>query len=531
MNQRLSTECLDATDALPNQLAWAEQVCEWLRWFAEKRLHPGLMDERRMMSPLPVLEFGNKGLMAMEVDPAYGGLGLPIPIALKVFEQLGAIDLTLATFVVNNNCLGIRPFARSAHSGKKAEILPSLAAGREMISFALSEPAAGSNPMGLETVARRHGDGWLISGRKMWIGNAAWANHLNVFCRIEEEGGLQPDLTAFYLHQETPGVTIGEELLTMGMRAMVQNVIEFDRVFVAQENLLGRPMEGMVIANDAMMHTRLAFGAAFMGAMRRCVQIASSYASRRRIATGLLSQNALTLSRLGECNAKIELIDSLLAFMAQAMDDPHALSDDFYVVCKVASSEFLWEVVDAAVQVCGGRGYLENNVLPRFMRDARVSRIYEGPTETLLHYLGQRVLRGGPVLQHVLAERCASPDLARLLDETAGHLLQHKAGLEQRLPPATVQDWLAFKMGQIAQWIILLAVYRHARPDDPHGVAAWTDAQLNQLLVRTLAEAERSAPIAAEALARLSDLHACRVGSLNENATGEARTVDALMRC
>lgn len=501
--------------------SWVQSVCEWLRWFAERRLNSQLMDERRMLAPLPVLEFGNRGLMAMEVDPGYGGLGLGTASVLHVFEQLGAIDLTLATFLVNNNCLGIRPFESHARPALKADVLPKLAAGREMISFALSEPTAGSHPMAMQTTARRHGRGYRINGEKLWIGNAAWANHLNVFCKVEDAGELRADLTGFTVSHAAHGLRVGEELPTMGMRAMVQNAIRFNDVAVSEEAMLGRPGGGMAVANDAMMHTRLAFGAAFIGAMKRCVQIAAAYAARRRISTGLLIANPVSLERMSAALARIELMETLLELLSEP--DADAWPDDFCVVCKVAGSEFLWQVVDDSVQLCGGRGYVENNALARFLRDARVGRIYEGPSETLLHYVGRRQLQGGTALVKALVERLGAAHWGSLLEQVAERLA---AQLEW---DDAARDLLAHQMGQVLQWVVLLAVHEHRRPGDAGAARAWAGRQLDNLLADVFAE--HPLPLLSPGgLLGAVDAYAGRVGRVQEGLPGMVSMPDAEMR-
>jgi alkylation response protein AidB-like acyl-CoA dehydrogenase len=500
--------------------SWASEACEWLQWFANRRLNSQLMDERRTLNPLPVLEFGNKGLMAMQVASEYGGLGLPAFAAGRVFEQLGAIDLTLATFIVNNNCLGIRTFERGAQAARKAELLPELAAGRELISFALSEAGAGSQPKALQSVARRQGDGWLLSGDKMWIGNAAWANHLNVFCRLQDEHGVSTELTAFCVQQERPGVAIGPELLTMGMRAMVQNTIQFESVALSASDMLGAAHQGMSVANDAMMHTRLAFASTFLGAMRRSLQTALQYVSKRQVSTGLLRDNPVTMDCLHEGHAKVELIDALVDVSCASLDAGKPLPEDFYIVCKVMSSEFLWEVADSCVQLCGGRGYLENNVLARFLRDARVGRIYEGPSETLLHFIGMRILKGSTALRDCLVERLGCPEMATLLDEVLQELRSDRR-------PAKPVDWIAYQLGWVASWMALIAARKAWQGSDELEVSAWANRCLD---LRVSAALDGPGKDASVALIQALSGYTKSVGNIRETLPGAASELDEWMR-
>src|SRR5260221_1192511 len=143
----------------------------------------------------------------MEVPERYGGLGLGTRDALRVVEQLGAIDLTIASFVGVNNVLGVRPILRSGSAAMREEWLPVLARGRELAAFALTEPGAGSNPRAIAAKGVADGaGGWRLRGTKSWIGSGSWAGVINVFVRLEDGG-----ITAFAVRQGTLGLRQGAE--------------------------------------------------------------------------------------------------------------------------------------------------------------------------------------------------------------------------------------------------------------------------------------------------------------------------------
>ncbi|HEY5939095.1 MAG TPA: acyl-CoA dehydrogenase family protein, partial [Kofleriaceae bacterium] len=202
------------------------ELCRWLRDYAGTRLNSNLMDERRSMPPYVVMDLGNRGLLGASAPASYGGLELSAPEILAVFEQLGAIDLTLAIFLGIHNALGIRPIARFGSEPLKTELLPQLAAGRILGAFAMTEPAAGSNVRGIEATATRDGDSWRVRGEKLWVGNGSWAGAINVFARRPPgEGG---GMSGFTVRAGTPGLRMGAEALTAGMRAIVQNQLALD---------------------------------------------------------------------------------------------------------------------------------------------------------------------------------------------------------------------------------------------------------------------------------------------------------------
>ncbi len=435
-----------------------ESLIDWLREFSARFLNCRLYDERKTIAPHVILEFGNHGLFGLQVPRSYGGLELQTTNTLAVIEQLGAIDLTIATLVVNNDFLGVRPFQRFATDAQRDALLAQFATGRRLISYALSEPQAGSNPQSIAGRGRAlPGGGFQLTAEKKWIGNAAWASHVNVFVKVPDEGAADA-ITGFTVPVAAQGVTLGAELATMGMKGMVQSRVLFEDVNVGADQLLGRVGAGMVVANDAMMYTRLAFGAAFLGAMKRCLQIAGRYAERRSgLTTGSHLKTPLTRARLWNGICRVRVLEQLLSYAARSLDAEAATSQDVLVVAKILSAEYLWKTVDDCVQVLGGRGYLETNDLPRFLRDARVARIYEGPTETLVHFLGMRALRGSPMLAELFKQKLDAPVAFERLMEGCAEL-RERATKTLHLEPPDADNWVAYRAGVICTKLLLRAL-------------------------------------------------------------------------
>jgi hypothetical protein len=216
----------------------------------------------------------------------------------------------------------------------------------------------------------------------------------------------------------------------------------------------------------------------------------------------------------------VELIEALVSVSCAALDAGKPLPEDFYIVGKVMSSEFLWEVADGCVQLCGGRGYLENNVLARFLRDARVGRIYEGPSETLLHFIGMRMLKGSSALRDCLAGRLGCPEMASLLDE----VLQE---LRSAPRPAAPVDWIAYQLGWIGSWMALIAARKAWRSSDELDVGAWANRCLD-LCVSTVLNGPGEDVSAA--LTHALGGYAQSVGNIRETLPGAADELDEWMR-
>ena len=439
-----------------------DELIQWLRGYANERVNSRLIDERKCIPPYIVLDLGNRGLLGLQVPESQGGLALNNSDTMRIMEQLGAIDLSLALVVFNHNILGTRPILKYGGSSLQ-QLIPQLATGRELAAFAVSEPGAGSNPRGISTTATPDGDGWRLEGTKYWSGLAAWAGVINVFAQTLDSKGQPKGISGFAVRQGTPGLRQGPECLTLGMRGMIQNTIYLEGARVTENQLLGEVGKGMDAAQDAMMYGRLIIGAFSLGGMKRCAQLMLRYASRRSISTGLLLNNPVTLARLGELNAQIAGLETLIARMTSLLDRGRVLPVEPYIVCKIAGAEFFWQAADSLIQLLGGRGYLENNIAPLLLRDARVCRIFEGPTETLNMYLGSRTLNQNQELHQFLTQELNAPDIANELQAVAAQIKERHLGNRASFSDRTTSmHWAAALAGEISTFAIIFAVLDEA---------------------------------------------------------------------
>ncbi|MGD1930336.1 MAG: AMP-binding protein [Leptolyngbyaceae cyanobacterium] len=510
-----------AADTVPGDPVRTEALIQWLRQYANESLNSRLMDERRCLSPGVVLDFGNQGLLGMQVPTEYAGLGLGHQDMLRVLEQLGAIDPTLALFVGLNNVLGIRPILQSARPDLQADWLSRLATGRELAAFALTEPGAGSNPNAMQSqVAIAADGGWRLHGEKIWSGSAAWAGILNVFVQHPEVSGI----SGFAISKGTPGLRQGPEALTMGMRGMVQNTVYLEGVPVAAAQLLGEPGQGMTVAQDAMMYGRLAIAAACVGGMKRCAQLMLRYSSRRQVSTGRLLENPVLLAGLGGLTAQIGALSALVGWIADRLDQGQGVIPEAFTACKILAPEFYWQAADDLVQCLGGRGYIETNLAPQILRDARVLRIFEGPTETLTMHLGAQVLNARSSLKAFLSEDLRAPDLADRVFATAEDILVRYQHLYPEVVTARRGAYRA--VGKLAAIALLLAVQQTERPACPRAVE-WTRLYFEQVLAQALTPTPQEI-VAAGAIETAEWIahYAETIGDIEQSPVGEQHGLD-----
>jgi alkylation response protein AidB-like acyl-CoA dehydrogenase len=505
-----------------------DELLAWLRDYASTRIDLRLQDERRCVQPHVVLDLGRKGVLGgLRVPAAYGGLELSPPDAMRVGEQLGAIDLTLAAWIGQNSWLGIQPIVDAGTPAQKQELLPDLAAGRTLASFALTERVAGSDPKGIETRLTDKGSGrYVLHGDKCWIGNASWAHVVTVFARFVDADGVSQSPVACLVRSGTRGYEIGPELLTMGQRASVQNRIRFDNVEISRADLLGDEIKGFSVMHGAMQGARMGIAAVAVGGMRRCLQLQYRYASRRRVSQGTLLDYPRVLLGLNESLAKTECIASMVAQVAALeVTAPGSIPDQVYMAMKVAGSELLWEVADGAVQALGARGYTESNIVSRILRDARVFRVFEGPTEALEHFIG--ALAGGRRLYEFLADELGDAELGNRL-RSAVFEIRERSGRHRDRFGSRTSDLAHALAGRVSRWGIMLAFARRAYRTSPTAVMQmsrdWAALRFEQCVLEACSEAQVSQlSLGADAIEEILSsnpmlaLETCEIGEVHRS--------------
>ncbi|MCB0213161.1 MAG: AMP-binding protein, partial [Anaerolineae bacterium] len=523
----------------------AQAMVTWLRKYATTRINSRLIDERRMIPPHIILDLGNQGFLGLQVPEQYGGMGLNYQDTLWIYEQVAAIDLTLGSFVAVHNALGIRPILNYASPQQRHALLPKVATGREIAAFALTEPGAGSNPRAMAATATPTGnDTWQLNGQKSWIGNGSWAGVVNVFVQLLDKNQNPIGITGFVLPQDISPLRHGAEALTLGVRGMVQNTVYLDGTFVEAAQLLGKMGEGMQVAQDTMMFARLAIAAMSVGGMKRCAQLMLRYAQRRQISTGRLLENPVTVARLNKLTAAITVVETFTKRLAEFLDKGIEIPEEAYIACKTSGPEFLGQAVDALVQLLGGRGYIETNIAPQLLRDARIFRIFEGPTETLNMFLGSRVYHKSEGI-HQFMELSLGAPIATHQFQMA--LAQIKTDYLDRQPPELPSDfsspfadslftnrWVYAQTGELATLALLWAALEgEANALDTtalnHGLR-WIRMRFTQKLAQIRDRSMIDMMQAETDLERWIEGYTDSIGDIEQQLPGEDHELDPLLR-
>lgn len=515
----------------------ADNLIVWLRDYAERHINSRLIDERKTIPPSIVLDFGRRGILSLQVAQQYGGAGLTYTDSTRVIAQLAAIDLTLAVFAGLNQVLGIRPIQRFARPQLRETLLPLLGQGRALAAFALTEPGAGSNPHAMKAQAVPDGQGgWRLRGEKIWSGSAAWAEAINVFVRLFDEQQRPRGIAAFVVLQDSLGLRQGPEAPTMGVRGMVQNQIVLADVPVGPEHLLGEAGQGMLVAQDAMMLGRWGIAAICVGGMQRCLQLVLRYARRRTIATGRLLNHPLFQAEMSDLTAAVNALECLVLWVAQTMDAEQRVPPEVSLTCKIVGPEWLWWAADRTTQFLGGRGYIETNALPQLLRDARLLRVFEGPTETLCAALGA-ILREQPdratqVLREDFGAAALADETHAMLDDCIAHARLHT----QRFASSwAFLQWHMVKMGELLAAAIVLAAVNSAPSvhlaSERERVVQWATERFTMLQQRLAAELTAASPILqSAALEQTIDAYTAAIGDIEQAQANEEQVRDNLLR-
>ena len=322
------------------------------------------------------------GAFSLVIPEEHGGLGFGPTAYSRTLQQLGRHDASVAVTVGAHSSIGMRGLLLFGTEEQKARWLPELATGERIAAFCLTEPGAGSDAAGLQTTAVREGDEWVINGQKLWITNGEMAGFYTVFAKTGAPGERR-NMSAFIVPRDLDGVSVGPHEDKMGLRASATNAVFFDNVRVPADHLLGEQGKGFKIAMQILNSGRTGLGGGCVGGIKRLIEHATAHAKEREQFGRPIAEFGAIKQKIGQMVVDCYAAESVVNVVNGLIEQGHPEYAVEAAISKVFATEALWRTADEALQVAGGNGYMCEFPYERFMRDARINRIFEGTNEVL----------------------------------------------------------------------------------------------------------------------------------------------------
>ncbi|MCI4363177.1 MAG: acyl-CoA dehydrogenase family protein [Thermoplasmata archaeon] len=330
------------------------------------------------------------GLMNLNVPAEYGGSGLSALDQCLIVEELAYGCAGMTTSIIAN-CLALEPILLGGTEEQKRRFLPPFCAEYHLASFCLTEPAGGSDAGAISTRAKRHGDGYRLTGEKCFITNAPHASLYTVFATVDPEL-RHKGISAFVVPRSAPGVTPGKDEEKMGHRASSTSTVRFEEVEVPPSDRLGAEGDGFPIAMRTLDQTRTPIGALATGIAQAALDHAAAYSLKRHTFGKPISEHQAIQVKLADMATRVQA-SRLLTWSAAARIDrgePGTLDSS---IAKTFASDAAFAVADDAIQIHGGYGYMKEYPVEKLLRDAKLTQIYEGSNEIQRIVIARELLK------------------------------------------------------------------------------------------------------------------------------------------
>jgi acyl-CoA dehydrogenase len=369
-------------------------LCDEVRRFIRDEVEPrSRWIEEHDAIPEDLLQKAREmGLFGLTIPEEYGGSGLDLAGKCAIEEEMGKTNYGFATVIGNHTGISTTGIVALGSTQQKQKYLPRMATGEWIGSFALTEAQAGSDPSALRTAAEKKGDRYVLNGEKIFITNAGLAHVFTVMAVTDKAKGIK-GISSFIIERDFRGFSVGRNELKMGMHGCTTAPLAFYDCDVPAENLLGAEGMGYVQALKTLTAGRVTVSARCVGMMDKLIERCVEYMKLR--------------TQGGRKLAEYQGLQWMLADMAVARDASRLLAQraiDTLLrgergtveasAAKLFATEALAKVVDCAVQIHGGMGYMRETGIETVYRDARIVRIYEGTSEIQRNIIAAQLLKG-----------------------------------------------------------------------------------------------------------------------------------------
>jgi len=344
-------------------------------------------DERGVLNRPLLAKLGTLGLIGVTIPEADGGAGLDAVASVIVHEELAYADPGFTLAYLAHALLFVNNFYYAGVPAQRERFLPKTLSGEWVGAMGMTEPAVGTDVLGMQTVARKDGDYYVLDGRKTFITNGPEADVACVYAKLDDR------ITTFLVERGTPGYSTSAKIPKLGMRASTMSELVFEGCRVPAVNLLGREGGGITNMMRNLEIERLGLAAMSLGIGQRCLDVMVQYASERRTFGKPLHEHGQIQRYLGDSYAKVEAMRALVYGVAATVGPTSRNrlgTDAAKLFCATAAKE----VADAAVQVLGGYGYCTEYRVEQFWRDAKLIEIGGGTLEAHQKNISRDLVRG-----------------------------------------------------------------------------------------------------------------------------------------
>ena len=358
-----------------------QDVLDMLHDFCLKEVAPiaAEIDETERFPEETWHKLADMGMMGIAYPEEVGGAGMSYVTYIGACEELAKHCATTSVMVSAHSSLCCWPISEYGTEAQKEKYLSKLCSGEWLGAFGLTEPGAGTDAAMQKTVAEDKGDHWVLNGSKIFITNAGFANVFVVFAMTDKSLGTK-GISAFIVERDFPGFKVGSHEKKMGIRGSSTCELVFEDCIVPKENLLGEVGKGFKIAMTTLDGGRIGIGAQALGIAQAAIDECVKYTKERVQFGKRISQFQNTQFQLADMQAKLDGARLLIYRAAQAKQD-HEPYSHLAAMGKLMASEVASDVTRRALQLVGGYGYTREYPFERFMRDAKITEIYECTSE------------------------------------------------------------------------------------------------------------------------------------------------------
>ena len=364
-----------------------------IRALALKEIEPHAadVDERSRFPEEALKALTTSGFNAIHVPEQYGGQGADSVAACIVIEEVARVDAS-ASLIPAVNKLGTMGLILNGSEELKQQVLPSIASGEAMASYALSEREAGSDAAAMKTRARKDGDNWVINGTKCWITNGGKSTWYTVMAVTDPDMGAH-GISAFMVHKDDPGFTVGPLEKKLGIKGSPTAELYFEDCTIPADRIIGEPGTGFKTALETLDHTRPTIGAQAVGIAQGALDQAIEYTKQRRQFDRPISTFQGVEFMIADMAMNI-MAARLMVYTSAARAERGEKNLGFISsASKCFASDVAMQVTTDAVQLFGGAGYTRDFPVERMMRDAKITQIYEGTNQIQRVVMSRALLR------------------------------------------------------------------------------------------------------------------------------------------